>query len=737
MEPLTDTTLPETASDIPPDWLTLLQRHSQILTAVVGSSNMDSPSILYANDYFCRLAGVSTAHPSPANNLIQQLPPADQAMLRSRYRRHILNAILQHCYGPADWIPEQLLHEPLIVTLSGLAASPRLVELQLRQVDAPFQLRITHLSDSLWQTLEALWPKGPSNAEVLAQVIPASNEAASETALGNGGGGLFSALSSDSCIASGLLLLEGVDVTDRETINTLIQLLASQDSVLEPHKFNRTNTLIKRLFSADEILILSIEQDQANLYLQLEQPEWAVATYSMEALQSSVFLRAIGRGEALSIPDLQQDHASEIEKVLIEQGTRSLLLLPLEEKSGQGERPPRRRLGLIGIIKRKPYAFTQADFSNAMALIPALSATIGHTAQDRFTNIHNSVRWRFEKEAERRSQGQIPEPIVFEDVCPLYGISDIRGSSEERNRAIQADFVTQFTLAIEVVRAVAQVAPSAFTDQLQADLQEHLAKLHDGISVDGEITLLNYLKDELENHFDYFAQCGAGVQAAIAAYQDAFDPEQGCIYSSRAVYDHTVHSINTLLRDTWNQWQQNMQQITSHYCDIATTDGIDHTIYAGRSIDSNFTAFHLRSLRYEQLRAMCACARAAFTLKQRYGISLEVTHLVLVQTSTVDITHDEKTERLFDVRGTRDTRYEIVKKRIDKACDAKGGDLITQPGMLTIVYSTNDEWLEYQRYLRYLRREGLIDASLEQGQVESLQGVSGLRFVRVRVLPEE
>jgi hypothetical protein len=115
---------------------------------------------------------------------------------------------------------------------------------------------------------------------------------------------------------------------------------------------------------------------------------------------------------------------------------------------------------------------------------------------------------------------------------------------------------------------------------------------------------------------------------------------------------------------------------------------------------------------------------------------MALTHLVLVQGYTVDIVHDDTTERLFDVRGTRDTRYEIVKKRIDKACDGETGDRITQPGMLTVVYSSREEWQEYERYLRYLHREGTVDSAVEQGTVEPLQGVSGLKFARVRVNPE-
>jgi hypothetical protein len=100
----------------------------------------------------------------------------------------------------------------------------------------------------------------------------------------------------------------------------------------------------------------------------------------------------------------------------------------------------------------------------------------------------------------------------------------------------------------------------------------------------------------------------------------------------------------------------------------------------------------------------------------------------------VDIIHDENTEKLFEVRGTRDIRYEIVKKRIDKAVDEQSRTRITQPGMLTLVYSTEEEWAEYQQYLRYLAREGWVDTEIQSGTVEPLQGITGLRFARVRVL---
>ncbi|HAG85750.1 MAG TPA: histidine kinase, partial [Cyanobacteria bacterium UBA12227] len=201
-------------------------------------------------------------------------------------------------------------------------------------------------------------------------------------------------------------------------------------------------------------------------------------------------------------------------------------------------------------------------------------------------------------------------------------------------------------------------------------------------------------------------------------------------------YDKMIHEINNRLRETWERWQVRMQQIIPHYCDLDLTDGMDHMIYVGASINPQFTLFHLHCLRYEQLRAICDCARTCFGLRDRYDTPLQVTHLVLVQDTTVDIFHDEQTEKLFDLRGsTRDTRYEIVKKRIDKALDTQTQTRITQPGMLTLVYSTQEEWNEYQQYFRYLAREGWVDTQIQSSTVEPLQGITGLKYARVRILP--
>ncbi len=726
---------PHESSDRPNlPWLDLIQHYSHLVMAVVDvTTQLEDPTqaypVLFANRSFCRLTGI---HPEVGYldlGFFDRLLPADQRALRERFRRHFLNALLHYHYGQAGLVCQRLLNEPLVVTLvDSETGAKRQIELRLRTADQGLQ--ITAIAPELATCLAACWPEVPSRDQVSTQLM---GQLLGQSPVFKQ---LLAALQPDHYTATGHILIEGIDVTDRETSKALIELLVGQESVLGTNRFDQANGLMMQLFGATDSFLLSAENNQAQLFTGLDQPEWRTATYAVEDLQGSAFLQATERREVVNVPDLSLACATQSERDLLAQGARSLLLIPLVMRSVRLGESATQMVGLVGLASPQPYAFDQADCCRATTLMPALTAAMRHSVQDRFTNIHPAVRWRFEQEAERISLGLPPAPIVFERVYPLYGISDIRGSSDERNRAIQTDLLTQFRLALAVVEASEEAVSNALVRQLAFDLADHIAALESGVTVDSEVTLLRYLQGEVEVHFAYFAQHSTEAEAAIAQYSANLDPDHGCVYATRAVYDQTIGHINGLLRDTWNQWQQSMQAITPHYCDLEATDGIDHMIYAGQAIDPKFTEFQLKALRYEQLRAVCDCARKAFLLKATYDTDMTITHLVLVQGFTVDICHDDTTERLFDVRGTRDTRYEIVKKRIDKARDGETGDRITQPGMLTVVYSTSEEWQEYQRYLRYLHREGLVDSDIEQGTVEPLQGVSGLKFARVRVNPE-
>jgi len=700
-----------------PGWWAVLERHSRLLVAAV---DMADHRIEWTSDRFRQLVGMVDAPPTLGDGVLKRLSPDDQLWVRERIRRHILNAILTERYQRADLLPSRWLHESLILSVKPLGGDrARFVEFTV----SSDRLRLQSLDPAVHAALDQCWTATPETADILRQLNDPHSPL--QTAL--------QLLNPQTYQASGIVLLEGMDVSDREIIQRLIHLLLARESILQPQRFVQANTLLQRLFRATDSLILTAESGSAALYLDLDQPNWTTHPLSTASLHQSTLFQAAAQGHVLNLKDLHTPCLSACEHLLRERGAQSLLILPLVVKASQLPGSPQ-LLGVVGLLSDQPDAFDAIDEYNAKTLAPALTIAMHQSVNERFTHIHESVRWRFEEEAERRSLGLPPAAIIFNDVYPLYGISDIRGSSNERNRAIQQDLLAQFRLALAIAEAVCQTLKTAFADQFRDDLRDKIEQLQRGVTVDAEITLLRYLQDNLEIHFDFFNTCGEAVAEAIAAYEAAKDQEHRCVYAARLVYDRTIQHINLSLRETWQRWQRTMQQVSPHYCDIESTDGIDHMIYAGQAIDPQFSSFHLRSLRYEQLRAVCDCARTSFRLKAEHATAMDITHLVLVQDCTVDITHDENTERLFDVRGTRDTRYEIVKKRIDKALDAQTRDRITQPGCLTLVYSTEEEWKEYQGYLRYLQREGWIGTDLEQGTVEPLQGVTGLKFARVRVL---
>ena len=93
-------------------------------------------------------------------------------------------------------------------------------------------------------------------------------------------------------------------------------------------------------------------------------------------------------------------------------------------------------------------------------------------------------------------------------------------------------------------------------------------------------------------------------------------------------------------------------------------------------------------------------------------------------------------EKRFDVDGSYNARYEVVKKRIDKAMIKNSEERITEKEKITIVYSHKAEKNEYLKYIKYLQHKKILEETLEEFEIEELQGVSGLKGIRVKVFNE-
>ena len=180
--------------------------------------------------------------------------------------------------------------------------------------------------------------------------------------------------------------------------------------------------------------------------------------------------------------------------------------------------------------------------------------------------------------------------------------------------------------------------------------------------------------------------------------------------------------------------QAEAQLIFPHYYERFVTDGVEHNLYIGASISpkNEFDPGKLYGLRFWQLRVLCEMEIAHHHLKPSLPYPLDVTTLVLVYHSTIGIRF-RMDEKRFDFDGSYNARFEIVKKRIDKAYVKGTTDRISQAGKLTIVYSSDIEEKEYLQYLKTLQSMHLLENEIEKLVVEDLQGVSGLKVLRALI----
>jgi hypothetical protein len=89
------------------------------------------------------------------------------------------------------------------------------------------------------------------------------------------------------------------------------------------------------------------------------------------------------------------------------------------------------------------------------------------------------------------------------------------------------------------------------------------------------------------------------------------------------------------------------------------------------------------------------------------------------------------------VEGSYNIRYEVIKKRLDKAYIKGGGERLTQPGKIALVYSNQREVQEYEEYIKFLQKKNVLKPQIEYLELEELQGVKGLKAIRVEINMQE
>ena len=432
-------------------------------------------------------------------------------------------------------------------------------------------------------------------------------------------------------------------------------------------------------------------------------------------------------------------------KVLHEQGYKSAIFAPIANDEGL--------MGILEIVSKEPKVLNSINANKLIDVMPYIVSAVERSKneeenlieaiiQKECTSIHPSVHWKFVQEARNYikieyNTGESPtfKKITFDNVYPLFGQIDVKGSSNARNEATQKDLSLQLNLAEKILNKTLQKKSLLILEQIKFQVNEYCNDLKTNFKVDSEHAITVFLRDEVKPVFELIAQTEPELKEDIEDYFSKIDEDLNVIYFYRKHYDDTVKLINTNMSSLLDEKQAEAQKMYPHFFERFKTDGVEHNMYIGESItkQDSFNMIYLYNLRLWQLQVMCEMENSYYQNQHEYPISLDVASMVLVFNQPLSIRF-RMDEKRFDVDGTYNARYEVVKKRVDKAFIKGTEERITEKGKLTIVYSQKEDEEEYKRYVSFLQSKNILDKDLEVLELEDLQGVTGLKALRVSIL---
>ena len=222
-------------------------------------------------------------------------------------------------------------------------------------------------------------------------------------------------------------------------------------------------------------------------------------------------------------------------------------------------------------------------------------------------------------------------------------------------------------------------------------------------------------------------------QFEIEAYFKATSPD-GETFINRRQLEEDMQLLNVTISNALEELNGQIQSMYPCYFEKFRSDGIEYDIYIGQSITPHklFNLIYIRNLRLWQLVSMAEITQKTHHLLLQLPKKLETTQLIFIHPNTIDISF-RNDERRFDVEGAYNIRYEIVKKRIDKVRVKISSERLTQPGTIALVYFHQNDIEEYVSNIRIMQAKGILADKIEYLDLEELQGVSGLKALRLYV----
>ncbi|WDF81002.1 GAF domain-containing protein [Mucilaginibacter sp. KACC 22773] len=649
---------------------------------------------------------------------------ADQDLFAQRQKRFIYNLILERMYGFSTILRNELLYsyvdpDTKLTRYYNIFTNPQFVNV-ISKGELPvlsFEAIEPYLNDF-------------EGIDVLERILPLSNfkfEGFSVITL------------TDVTLPHAMESIrnELVNHSSNETeqyehiINSLKTL--SEDPAIEFGLMPFLTVNNRPIFDTDECS-QSVLMSSAKKYSMAEETFVAIAD-DYNKNPKPIFFNVINDEKTIKYPFL---------KVLKQSGVKSYGIFPVYYN--------KKNVGILEVYAYKEIAFYEKLLSKLQTAMPLIAQLLQNSIdqfndrierviKDKFTSLQPSVQWKFNevaweylKSGNRRRKSQEIETVVFDNVYPLFGAIDIRNSTIERNTALQDDLKAFLTLVMDTLTSLKKHIHLRLIDNLVFKCDEWLQRVSGFITTNDELTLDGFVRDELNPFLEHFRQNYPDEKPVIDKYFAALSEDTGLSFANRRNLENSMQLINNSINHYLEVAQDEVQESYPCYFEKFRTDGVEYDIYIGQSIAPSrvFDLLYLKNIRLWQLRSMAEIARITNSLIDQISHPLQTTQLIFIHSNPIQISF-RNDERRFDVEGAYNIRYEVVKKRIDKVLIAGTVERLTQPGKIAMVYFNANEATEYQEYIKYLQDSQILNNDLEYLDLEELQGVTGLKALRVGV----
>eukprot|EP00035_Acanthoeca_spectabilis_P026647 m.463598 g.463598 ORF g.463598 m.463598 type:complete len:791 (+) comp23105_c0_seq1:29-2401(+) len=560
----------------------------------------------------------------------------------------------------------------------------------------------------------------------------------------------------ESFISKGFVIANLFDVTAEQSISEIKSKLISKNDFHQANFMEELQETFKSFFKLPNIKVgfasYDARSDKFEEIVGLSFKSFLL--HGMDNLNCKVALcqesynKLIKDNSYFTITDVdryvEKNGGMEPYTALKEQNIKSAIFAPLAYNG--------KLLAVLEVVSEKKGVLNGVNAQKLDDIMPFIVSAVVRTKneennridaiiQNECTSVHSSVYWKFQEEAKRfmadelEGRPAIFKEIVFKDVYPLFGQIDIKDSSKARNLAIQRDLMIQLSEVSSVLTMAYKKWNLPIYEELIFRVNNHLESIKEMLYTNSEQAIFDFVKDEVSPVFEHLKKADDTIEKYILAYESKIDMGTGSYYDHRKNYDESVTLINKKLSAVIDKRQESAQEMYPHYYERYKTDGVEHNLYIGESISENlvYNNLYLNNLRLWQLQVMCEMENVHYALKPELPVPLDATSLILVYNTSLSIRF-RMDEKQFDVDGTYNARYEVIKKRIDKSFIKGTEERLTKKGMLSIVYSQKKDELEYLRYIKFLKSKGCFTDKIEIVELEGLQGVSGLKAIRAEIL---